>query len=224
MSESDTRQFYVVSPFKLAGGIVKPSSEPISIPADQVDELRLLNLISDQPPGSRTAVASSASDDEKRDQIISLELQIGDSLHRRAELEDQEAIARHRRDGAIVEAEAAEARRDAAIAEADAAEARRDAAIADAKKAESPITILYEAGAKGGVLLGSDSFPAQIRIGDVDVALGELVAAAAAGLVADAAWNDLAQSDRDAAIQAEIDRRSAPPAAQAKAKSDKPKR
>lgn len=215
MSESKASPFYVVTPFKLGGVIVKPSNEPVDIPADLVTELRILGVISPDPVSTAAGPVDARGDrqgDEARQVLDSIELQIAGAVGR---FEAAEAAAI-----------AAETRRDLAIAEADAAEARRDAAIAAAEKAESPITVLYEAGSKGGALLGSDAFPAQVRIGDADVALGELVVAAYArsGLTDPSLWNALTRQARDTAIQAEIDYRNAPPAKQDKPKSDKPKR
>lgn len=58
-------------------------------------------------------------------------------------------------------------------------------------------------------LLGSDKFAALIKIGEAEVQLGELVAAAftRSGAETNKAWNALAQKKRDGFIQAEIDER-----------------
>lgn len=61
------------------------------------------------------------------------------------------------------------------------------------------------------VLLGSDQFPALVKIGDAEVQLGELVAGAytRSGTESVKAWNKLAAKKRDSFIQAEIDARTA---------------
>ncbi|MTI74723.1 MAG: hypothetical protein FH747_13875 [Stenotrophomonas sp.] len=61
------------------------------------------------------------------------------------------------------------------------------------------------------VLLGSDKFPALVKIGDAEVQLGELVASAftRSGTETNKAWNALSAKKRDGFIQAEIDARTA---------------
>lgn len=216
MSESNTQQFFVVSPFKLRDKIVKPSAEPVQIPDSQVDELRMLGLISEQ---NGIAGVTVQRDSEGGQQLLlDIERQVLDAIDRRDQAERAAAEIE-------LQAVAAIERRDEALRDAAAAEARRDAAIAELEKAENPRLVIGPNGSPIEALLGSDKFPAQVRIGDVDVALGDLVAQAAANATLDgASWNALKQSERDDAIQFEIFRRTPPPVKEEKPKTDKPKK
>ena len=76
-------------------------------------------------------------------------------------------------------------------------------------EAEPNLVIVPAEEKDDAVLLGSDQFPALVKIGDADVQLGELVAAAytRSGTESVKAWNKLAAKKRDGFIQTEIDAR-----------------
>lgn len=203
MTEPQSNLYFVLSPIKLDGAIAKPSPRPVAIPPEEVEELLRLGLISEDGAAIAAVPAVPAGANELR------EVEGGQQLLRDIELQILGAIER----------------RDQAEREAAAAEARRDAAIAEAEKAENPRFMIFPNGSPIDALLGSDKFAAQVRIGDAEVALGDLVAQAVANSLLDAAaWNALSQSDRDAAIQAEINRRTPPPVKEEKAKTDKSKK
>lgn len=83
----------------------------------------------------------------------------------------------------------------------------------EAIKAEPNLVIVPADGKKSekddAMLVGSDKFPALVKIGETEVQLGELVAAAftRSGIETNKAWNALAPKKREGFIQQEIDAR-----------------
>ena len=81
--------------------------------------------------------------------------------------------------------------------------------VLEALQAEPNLVVSEAAEKDDPALHGSDKFPALVKIGEAEVQLGELVAAAftRSGAESNKAWNALAQKKRDGFIQAEIDAR-----------------
>ena len=141
--------YYVLSPIKVGGRLVRPSGDRVDIPKDQVEELLVLGFISDSPatmPGAASA-ANAGNDSSQHDAALAaaarldeLQAKISGVEGELVKINEQKTRAADGLASALEQQAAAEQRAQKAGAEADTAEARLEAAKQELAKLDAPAT------------------------------------------------------------------------------------